>query len=72
MTKTTKTAALHDLLTMTEVAKRLRLPPDKSRRKAIHTALRKLGVDMIEITTGDFRVRRVDLDAALCGGKSDG
>lgn len=64
----------HDLLTMTEVAKRLRLPPDKRRRKALHTALRKLGVAPIEITTGDFRVRRVDLDAALSGARvsSDG
>lgn len=65
MSKTTKT---HDLLTMAEVAKRLRLAPDKRRRKAVHVALRKLGVIPIEFSTGEWRVRRVDLDAALSGG----
>lgn len=69
MTKTAKTTQ-HDLMTMTEVARRLRLPPDSRRRKTVHTALRKLGVVAIEIATNDFRVRRVDLDEALHGARA--
>ena len=69
MTKTAKTTQ-HDLMTMAEVAKRLRLPPDSRRRKAVHSALRKLGIEPIEIATNDFRVRRVDLDEALNGARA--
>lgn len=59
----------HDLLTMTEVAKRLRVTSDRRRRKALHSALRKLGIVPIEVTVGDWRVRRADLEAALAGAK---